>query len=198
MLQDGAAALRQARLDWTLGQSPLEPSSMPSFELGWGGAASEGAYAPLVGGEGLGTGTRGWGLGLQGRYVRNGWSVSATALALRDHGHTLGVLQRAALAYQTASGWRMALEQTPVAWGSGLNGGDLFGDASRGFARLSLATPEAAATDSTLTPAGPRLRSSATGGTVKCIGTQVRMVMPSAASRSARGSRSAGAKAPSA
>jgi len=144
MLHDGAAALRQARLDWTLGQTPLGPSSMPSFEVGWGGASSEGVYAPLVGGEGLGTGTRGWGLGLQGRYTRGGWSFSATALALRDHGHTLGALQRAALAYQTESGWRVALEQAPFAWGSGLNGGDLLGDASRSFPRLSLATPEAA------------------------------------------------------
>lgn len=143
MLQDGAAALRQARLDWTLGQEPLGPSSMPSFEVGWGGASSEGAYAPLVGGEGLGTGTQGWGLGLQGRYVRNRWSFSATALALRDHGHTLGVLQRAALAYQTDSGWRVALEQAPFAWGAGLNGGDLMGDGARSFPRLSLATPEA-------------------------------------------------------
>jgi len=144
MLHDGAAALRQARLDWTLGQTPLGPSSMPSFEVGWGGASSEGVYAPLVGGEGLGTGTRGWGLGLQGRYTRGGWSFSATALALRDQGHTLGALQRAALAYQTESGWRVALEQAPFAWGSGLNGGDLLGDASRSFPRLSLATPEAA------------------------------------------------------
>ena len=144
MLQDGATALRQARLDWTLGQTPLGPSSMPSFEVGFGGAGSDGTYAPLVGGEGLGTGTRGWGLGLQGRITRGGWSFSATALALRDHRHTLGVLQRAALAYQTESGWRMALEQAPFAWGSGLNGGELLGDASRSFPRLSLATPEAA------------------------------------------------------
>lgn len=144
MLQDGATALRQARLDWTLGQTPLGPSSMPSFEVGLGGAGSDGAYAPLLGGEGLGTGTRGWGLGLQGRYTRGGWSFSATALALRDQRHTFGVLQRAALAYQTESGWRAALEQTPFAWGSGLNGGDLLGDASRSFPRLSLATPEAA------------------------------------------------------
>lgn len=144
MLQDGAAALRQARLDWTLGQEPLGPSSMPSFEVGWGGASSEGAYAPLVGGEGLGTGTQGWGLGLQGRITRGGWSFSATALALRDHRHTLGVLQRSALAYQTESGWRMALEQAPFAWGAGLNGGDLLGDSSRSFPRLSLATPAVA------------------------------------------------------
>ena len=34
LLQDGAAALRQARLDWTLGQAPQEPSSLPSFEVG--------------------------------------------------------------------------------------------------------------------------------------------------------------------
>jgi len=143
MLQDGAAALRQARLDWTLGQAPLAPSSMPSFEVGWGGAGSEGPYTPLTGGEGLGPGTQGWGLGLQGRYVRGGWSFATTLLAFRNQGHTLGTLQRAALAYQTDSGWRAALEQAPLAWGSGLNGGDLLGDAERSFPRLSLATPEA-------------------------------------------------------
>lgn len=141
MLQDGATALRQARLDWTLGHPPPGPSTMPSFEVGLGGAGSEGAYTPLVGGEGFGVGTRGWGLGLQGRYVREGWSISTTALALRDHGRTLGVLQRAALAYQTESGWRLALEQAPLAWGAGLNGGDLLGDSARPFPRLSLGTP---------------------------------------------------------
>lgn len=142
MLQDGAAVQRRARLDWTLGQTPLPPSSMPSFEVGWGGAGSDGAYTPLTGSEGLGHGLQGWGLGMQGRYVRDGWSFSATALALRDHGHTSGVLQRIVLAYQTESGWRAALEQAPFAWGSGLNGGDLLGDAARPFPRLSLAFPE--------------------------------------------------------
>ncbi len=141
MLQDGATALRQARLDWTLGQAPLGPSSLPSLEVGLGGAGSDGAYAPLVGGEGFGTGTRGWGLGLQGRYVRNGWSFSATALALRDQGRSLGLLQRFAVAYRTDSDWRLALEQAPLAWGSGLNGGDLQGDSARPFPRLSLGTP---------------------------------------------------------
>ena len=141
MLQDGATGLRQSRLDWTLGQTPLPPSSMPSLEVGLGGAGSDGAYTPLAGGEGLGHGTEGWGLGLQGRYNRDGWSMSATTLALRDHGATLGVLQRAALAYQSESGWRAALEQAPFAWGSGLNGGDLLGDAARPFPRLSLTTP---------------------------------------------------------
>jgi len=143
MLQDGAVALRQARLDWTLGQTPLEPSSMPAFEVGLGGAGSDGAYTPLIGGEGLGHGTEGWGLGLQGRFTRGGWSLSVTALALRGHGHTLGSLPRFAFAYQTESGWRAALEQAPFAWGSGLNGGDLLGDSARPFPRLSFATPAA-------------------------------------------------------
>jgi hypothetical protein len=144
MLQDGATALRQARLDWTLGQPPLGSSSMPSLEVGLGGAGSNGVYAPLVGGEGLGHGTRGWGLGLQGRYVRGEWFVSATVLALRNQGHTPGVLQRAALGYEAESGWRLALEQTPLAWGSGLNGGDLLGDSARPFPRLTMSTPETA------------------------------------------------------
>lgn len=144
ILQDGATALRQARLDWTLGQEPLGPSSMPSFEVGWGGADSEGLYSPLTAGEGLGHGTQGWGLGMQGRYVAGGWSFSATMLGLRNHGHTEGILQRAAIAYQTESGWRAALEQAPLAWGSGLSGGDLLGDCARPFPRLSLSTPEAA------------------------------------------------------
>jgi hypothetical protein len=144
MLQDGATALRQARLDWTLGQEPLGSSSMPSLEVGWGGTGSEGVYTPLTEGEGIGHGTQGWGLGMQGRYVAGGWSFSATVLGLRNNGHTAGILQRAAIVYQAESGWRAALEQAPLAWGSGLNGGDLLGDASRPFPRLSLSTPEAA------------------------------------------------------
>lgn len=142
LLQDGAVALRQARLDWTLGQEPLGPSSIPSFEVGLGGTGSEGVYTPLSDGEGLGDGGRGWILGMQGRYVRDGWSFSATTLALRDQGRTIGRLQRAAIAFQAESGWRLALEQSPFAWGAGLNGGELLGDAARPFPRFSLTTPE--------------------------------------------------------
>lgn len=142
LLQDGAAALRQAQTAWTLGEPPLPPLSLPSFEVGLGGAESDGLYAPLNGGEGLGHGIQGWGLGLQGSYVQGGWSFSATVLGLRRHDHTSGLLHRAALAYQGESGWRVALEQGPMAWGSGLNGGELMGAAARPFPRLSLATPE--------------------------------------------------------
>jgi len=141
ILQDGATALRQARLDWTLGQEPLGPSSMPSFEVGYGGAGSEGPDTPLLGGEGLGPGRRGSGLGLQGRLAKGPWSFGVTALALRDQGHTAGLLQRGCLAFQAESGWRLSLEQSPLAWGVGLNGGDLLGDGARAFPRLSLATP---------------------------------------------------------
>jgi len=143
LLQDGATALRQARLDWTLGQAPLPPSAMPSFEAGWGGAGGDGSYTPLLGGEGLGSSTQGWGLGLQGRYGRDGWFCSATVLALRDQGHSRGLLQRGAIGYQGPSGWRVALEQAPFAWGAGLLGGDLLGDAARSFPRLALTTAEA-------------------------------------------------------
>ena len=139
LLQDGAAALRQARLDWTLGQAPQEPSSLPSFEVGWGGADSGGAYTPLVGGEGLGHGTRGWGLGVQGRYTSGGWGFAATVLGLRDQGRTAGILQRALVGFQFNSGGRILLEQSPLAWGSGLNGGPLLGDAARPFPRVTLA-----------------------------------------------------------
>ncbi len=143
LLQDGATALRQAQRDWILSQAPQTPSSLPSLEVGWGGAGSDGSRTPIIGGEGLGTGTQGWGLSLQGRVARDGWSFGATVLALNEQGRTLGLLQRGAIAFQTTSGWRVALEQAPFDWGSGQLGGDLLGDAARPFARLSLGTPEA-------------------------------------------------------
>ena len=127
VLQDGATALREAQRTWAAGEEPLPPLAIPSLEVGLGGAGSDGRYTPLVAGEGLGHGTQGWGLGLQGRYVLGGWSFSATFLGLRGQGRTSGILQRAALAHQWESGWRLALEQGPFAWGSGLNGGDLLG-----------------------------------------------------------------------
>ena len=142
ILQDGATALRRARLDWTAGDPPQDPPGIPSLELGLGGADGGGSTTPLVGGEGLGNATRGWGLGLQGRLVSGPWSAAATLLGLRQAKHSLGLLQRAALVYQAESGWRVALEQTPLAWGSGLSGGDLLGDSARGFPRLSLRTSE--------------------------------------------------------
>ena len=117
LLQDGAADLRQARLDWTLGEAVATPFRVPSLEVGLGGAGSGGLYAPLVGGEGFGHGTQGWGVGLQGKYFRGGWSLAATAVAFRDGEITRGVLQRGAIAYQTEGGWRFALEQTPFQWG---------------------------------------------------------------------------------
>ncbi len=138
VLQDGSVALRRDRLDWTLGQEPLEPSSLPSLEAGWGGAGAQGLRTPLVGAEGLGAGTAGWGLGLQGRWTREGLAIAATALALRDGNRTLGVLQRGSVAYRWDSGWRLALEQTPLAWGAGLLGGELLGDGARPFPRLAL------------------------------------------------------------
>ncbi len=143
VLQDGATALRQAQRTWTTGEEPLPPLAFPSLEVGLGGAGSEGRYVPLVGGEGLGQAVQGWGLGLQGRYVTGSWSVAATALVLRDGGMTRGYLLRAAIAYQWESGWRLALEQQPLAWGAGFDGGDLLGDAARPFPRLSWSTPEA-------------------------------------------------------
>ncbi|WP_243288269.1 capsule assembly Wzi family protein [Geothrix terrae] len=143
VLQDGATALRQAQRTWTTGEEPLPPLALPSLEVGLGGAGSEGRYAPLVGGEGLGRAVEGWGLGLQGRYVSGGWSVAATALGLRVGGMTRGYLLRAAIAYRWESGWRLALEQQPFDWGAGFEGGDLLGDAARPFPRLSWSTPEA-------------------------------------------------------
>ena len=144
LLQDGAADLRRARLAWTLGESVPPPFHVPSLEVGVGGTGSEGLYAPLVGGEGLGHGMRGWGIGLQGKYFLGRWSLSAAAVAFRDGEITRGVLQRGALAYQTEGGWRLALEQTPFQWGFGPNGGYLMGDSARPFPRLSLSTAEAA------------------------------------------------------
>ena len=141
LLQDGAVVLRRDRLDWTLGQEPLEPSGLPSFEVGWGGAGTQGLWTPLLGGEGLGTGTAGWGLGFQGRWTKAGLSIAATALALRDGDRTLGILQRGSVAYRWDSSWRLALEQTPLAWGAGLLGGELLGDGVRPFPRLALSTP---------------------------------------------------------
>jgi hypothetical protein len=69
--------------------------------------------------------------------------VTATALGLRDGRLTRGHLLRAGIAYQWGSGWRLALEQQPAAWGPGLTGGDLLGDTARAFPRLSLSTREA-------------------------------------------------------
>lgn len=143
MLQDGAEDLRQARLAWAVGD-PVPGLRAPSLEVGLGAAGSEGLYAPLIGGEGFGHGMQGWGAGLQGKYFRGGWSLSATAVAFRDGTTTRGILQRGAIAYQTEGGWRFALEQTPFQWGFGPNGGYLMGDSARPFPRVSMTTPEAA------------------------------------------------------
>lgn len=142
VLQDGAAALRQERRSWLVGEPPLTPLAIPSLEVGLGGADAGGPYTPLLGGEGLGQGLQGWGLGLQGRYVREGWSVALTAAGLGHADGIRGRLLRGALAYQGDSGWRLALEQGPLTWGTGLAGGGLPGDTAPSFPRLSVRTSE--------------------------------------------------------
>ena len=142
LLQDGSAFLRQARRTWVAGEETLPPLAIPSLEVGLGGAASDGPFTPLIAGEGLGQGAQGWGLGLQGRYFSGGWSMALAAAVLRDGPMTQGHLLRGEIAYRWDPGWRFALEQQPFAWGSGLTGGDLLGDAARPFPRLSLETPE--------------------------------------------------------
>lgn len=142
LLQDGASGLRKARLDWVQGLEPLAPPSLPSLEVGWGGSeGGDPALAPLLGGEGMGTGTRGWGLGLQGRFTSQGWSISATMLGFRWRDHTLGTFQRGSLAYQAESGWRLALEQAPLAWSTGFPDGGLLGTQARPVPRATLTTP---------------------------------------------------------
>jgi hypothetical protein len=143
LFQDGAQQLRNERLAWALGDPAPTPLHIPSLEVGLGGAGSQGTYTPLVGGEGFGNGTQGWGTGIQGRYFTGGWELSATATLLRQDGITKGSLQRGALAYRSEGGWRFALEQTPFQWGFGPNGGYLMGDSAKPLPRVSVTTPEA-------------------------------------------------------
>lgn len=114
---------------------------------GWYGAGvwagdKHGVPATFVDSLGLGNALTG-----QGTHLEAGWhgrqlDVAGQINAWRDAtGASRLIIQRFHLAYTSTGGWRTALEQEPLVWGYGLNGGYVLGEAARPFPRFRVETP---------------------------------------------------------
>lgn len=143
---------------WTLAtvaslQAQLPPgwSSQESLGAGmkggWYGAGvwaadKHGVPATFVDSLGLGNALTGQGTHLEAGWSGPRWSLAGQINAWRDaRGESRLIIQRFHLAYASSGGWRTAVEQEPLVWGYGLNGGYVLGEAARPFPRLRLESP---------------------------------------------------------
>lgn len=139
-------AVAQAPPGWAA-QEPLG-SGLP---LGsWVGASlwsadKHGPAAPFVDSLGLGNAVTGGGVTVSAGWKASRWDLAVRAMALRTPtGQDQFRLDRGHVRFQTSGGWTYALEQEPMVWGYGLNGGYLLGEAARPFPRIRVASPMAA------------------------------------------------------
>lgn len=107
----------------------------------WAGD-KHGVPATFVDSLGLGNALTGSGTHLEAGWRGPQLDVAGQVNAWREvDGTSRLILQRFHLAYTSQGGWRTALEQEPLVWGYGLNGGYTLGEASRPFPRLRLESP---------------------------------------------------------
>lgn len=107
----------------------------------WAGD-KHGAPATFVDSLGLGNALTGQGTHLEAGWSGTRWDVAGQIDAWRDaDGQSRFILQRFHLAHTSSGGWRTALEQEPLVWGYGLNGGYVLGEAARPFPRFRVESP---------------------------------------------------------
>lgn len=147
ILQDEAEVLRQQEIQWAR-QNPLERMEAAK-DRSWGlqqvgivAISKPGReWTPLSGGLGLGTVQSGVGIVLDFGGRTGGWEAGAKALILDTTlGHREGRLYTGFLSYQNRSGWRFALENSPMKWGYGPLGGHLLGMSSTPFPKIRITT----------------------------------------------------------
>jgi len=107
----------------------------------WAGD-KHGVPATFVDSLGLGNALTGQGTHLEAGWRDPVWDLAGQINAWHDtEGQTRIIIQRFHFAYTSAGGWRTALEQEPLVWGYGLNGGYVLGEAARPFPRLRVESP---------------------------------------------------------
>ena len=105
-------------------------------------AGRHSAPATFVDSLGLGNALTGSGIHLETGWNQGGWELAGQINAWREpDGQSRLIIQRFHVAYSSRGGWRTALEQEPLVWGYGLNGGYVLGEAARPFPRLRLESP---------------------------------------------------------
>ena len=114
----------------------------PWYGVGTWAADSHGKLGTFVNSLGLGNGVKGVGLYLEGGVHAKNWDMAAQVMAVRDpQGQSYLTLFRGHLTHTSRGGWVTGLEQEPLVWGYGLNGGYLLGEAARPFPRLRVESP---------------------------------------------------------
>ncbi len=85
---------------------------------------------------------KGAGFTLEGGVHAKTWDLAAQLMAVRDpQGQSYLTLFRGHLTHTSRGGWVTSLEQEPLVWGYGLNGGYLLGEAARPFPRFRVESP---------------------------------------------------------
>lgn len=125
-----------------LGADRQEPG--PWFGAGLWSADAHGPTATFVDTLGLGNALRGGGIQVEAGLKAGNWDLAAKFLGVRDQkGAAYLTLHQGHLAWRSAKGWSWSLEQEPLIWGYGLNGGYILGEAARPFPRFRMETPMA-------------------------------------------------------
>jgi len=118
------------------------PQGQTWFGAGLWAADKHGPPATFVQSLGLGNARVGTGLFLEAGRTTGSWEIAGKVLLFKDpDGVSHGSLQQAHVRYQTSGGWRWGLEQEPLVWGYGLNGGYVLGEAARPVPKFRVETP---------------------------------------------------------
>ena len=114
----------------------------PWYGAGTWAADSHGKLGTFVNSLGLGNALKGEGFYLEGGVHAKNWDMAAQVMAVRDpQGQSYLTLFRGHLTHTSRGGWVAGLEQEPLVWGYGLNGGYLLGEAARPFPRFRVESP---------------------------------------------------------
>ncbi|MDP1832875.1 MAG: capsule assembly Wzi family protein [Geothrix sp.] len=138
----GASASAQLPPGWSHQEALGVNQTGAWYGAGTWSGDKHGAPATFVDSLGLGNALTGQGTHLEAGFKVGHWDLAGQVNAWRDGvGKSRLILQRFHLAYQSQGGWRSALEQEPLVWGYGLNGGYVLGEAARPFPKVRIESP---------------------------------------------------------
>ncbi|HJU83902.1 MAG TPA: hypothetical protein VJ600_06805 [Holophagaceae bacterium] len=139
----GAPLAAQVPEGWTVNR-PLGADMDAGAWWGAGVWAADKHASPgtFVDSLGLGNGLVGSGIHLEGGFKAGHWDGAAEFIGYREpDGQKRLALYRSHLLHRSEGGWVAGLEQEPLTWGYGLNGGYLLGESGRPFPRARVESP---------------------------------------------------------
>lgn len=114
----------------------------PWYGVGTWAADSHGTLGTFVNSLGMGNALKGVGIHLEGGAHFRHWELAVQGIAIHDpRGQSYLSLYQGHITHHNDEGWITSLEQEPLVWGYGLNGGYLLGEAARPFPRLRFESP---------------------------------------------------------